>query len=154
MTSTLISIFESSVPFETISDSRINLLNECLQWFFDWEEETKTAPGTAAERKKMTLSDKTLFDIKSMVIGFKQMCIETFKKHPTTLVYPWRINTNLVENIFCQQRGLHGQNDHPRYADYCNGMNSVLLGCRTTTKKSNTGKIEELPFYKPAKLKR
>ena len=67
----------------------------------------------------MILSDKTLFDIKSMIIGFKQMCIETFREHPTTLIYPWRINTNLVENIFCQQRSLNGQNDNPRYLDYC-----------------------------------
>ena len=102
----------------------------------------------------MTLSDKTLFDIKCMILGFQKLCDTTFRECKTTSIYPWRINTNLVENIFCQQRSLQGQNNHPRYIDYKTGMNTVLLGCHTLTKKSNIGRIDELPFYRPAKLKR
>ena len=47
------------------------------------------------------------------MLGFKESCRETFREHPSTYLLPWRIKTNLVENIFCQQRGLHGQNDNP-----------------------------------------
>ena len=88
-----------------------------------------------------------------MVLGFRQLCKETLREHSSYFILPWRINTNLVENIFCQQRGLHGQNDNPRYIQYQHGMNSVLMGCRTSTTKSNTGEVESLPFYRPARLR-
>ena len=148
----MIDIFHSWQPVDSKSDERFGHLKTILKWFEDWEAEAHAAPATPAERKKMILSDKTIFDIKSMIIGFEEICKEVFREHPETYLLPWRINTNLVENIFCQQRGLQGQNDNPRYTQYQSGMNTVLLGCRTTTNKSNTGHVESLPFYQPKKL--
>ena len=79
-----------------MADDRFAQLYEICAWFTEWEEQSKLLPGTANERKKATLSDKTLFDLKSMVFGFKHLCKATFDKHPGSVIYPWRINTNLV----------------------------------------------------------
>ena len=57
-----------------------------------------------------------------------------------------------MENIFCQQHSYHGQNDNPRYSQYTNGMNSILLGQTTSTNRSNTGVVESLPMYRPDKV--
>ena len=44
-------------------------------------------------------------------------------------VMPSRINTDIVENCFSQQRSQkHGSNTNPTYLQYSKGVNSVLLG--------------------------
>ena len=152
-TSSIIEIFHSFLPIKDINDDRLKEIEALLGWFTDWQLESHNAPATVSERKKMMISDKTLFDLQSMVIGFQEVCRETFREHPSTSILPWRINTNLVENIFCQQRALQGQNDNPRYIQYQSGMNSVLLGSRTSSSKSNTGTVESLPFHQPQRLR-
>ena len=137
--SKLIEVFHSYIPITNLHDDRFDESESVLLWFQNWQAEVSNAPGTLSERRKMFMSEKTFFDLKSMVLGFRQLCKETFREHSSVFILPWRINTNLVENIFCQQRGLHGQNDNPRYIQYQNGINSVLMGCRTSTTKSNTG---------------
>ena len=57
-----------------------------------------------------------------------------------------------MENVFCQQRGRNGQNDNPTYVQYGPSINSILLGQTTTTKKGNTGKVDNYAFHKPNKL--
>lgn len=35
---------------------------------------------------------------------------------------------------------------------YCSTMNGIILGQHTTTKKSNTGSVDNLAFFKPVNL--
>ena len=56
----------------------------------------------------MLLSAWTLFDVRSMIKEAKRF-------NPKARIIGSRVNTNLVENIFCQQPGYHEQNDNPRY---------------------------------------
>ena len=152
ITSTTIDIFHSNVPFTSAEDSRLECLKACLAWLDQWENEVNLAPGTASDRKKMILSPKTMFNMRSMISGFCAIVREVVSRSPGSQIMAWRANTSLVEKIFCQQRGYHGQNDNPRYGQYASGMNSILLGQKTSTVKNNTGNTESLPFYRPSKL--
>jgi hypothetical protein len=44
-------------------------------------------------------------------------------------IKPSRFNNDIVENLFCQQKGVYnGNNSNPNYINYCKSVNSVLLG--------------------------
>ena len=58
---------------------------------------------------------------------------EIFRIHLTRYkngyIVPSRINSDIVENHFCQQRGMFNDfNTHPTYSNYCTSVNSVILG--------------------------
>ena len=136
-----------------MADSRFEENDRCLEWFQKWRTQVAQRQDlAAAERNKLFISPKTMFDISSTIIGFKELLKLAFKKHPGCSIAANRINSNIVENVFCQQRGLNGQNDNPNYVQYQSTMNSILLGQTSVTKKSNTGNVDSLPFYKPSKL--
>lgn len=61
-------------------------------------------------------------------------------KKQSASIIPCRLNSDVIENIFCQQRTLlNGANTNPTYLGYCYSMNSVILGQATISRKSNTG---------------
>lgn len=136
-----------------MADGRLEENDRCLQWLQDWQEEVKQRTDISkSERNKLFLSEKTMFDVASCIIGFKHLCKISFQAHPGCNVSAHRVNSDLVENVFCQQRGSNGQNDNPTYAQYGPTMNSILLGQTTTSKKSNTGNVESYSFHKPQRL--
>lgn len=90
----------------------------------------------------MMISYKCLENIESMLLTFKEICRIHLTKYPNGYVVPSRINSDIVENHFCQQRGmLNGCNTHPTYSNYCTTVNSVILGqsLKSRGRKSNTG---------------
>lgn len=153
VTSVIVANFRDKRPLSSMDDARLAENDKCYRWFLDWENDAAQIQNPAS-RNKCMLSEKTRFDLNSMIIGFKQICTVTFKANPGAYIFPCRLNSDIVENVFCQQRGRNGQNDNPRYVDYGPTMNGILLGQTTTTSKSNTGCIESLPFFKPNKLLR
>ena len=106
-----------------------------------------------ADRARRLLSQKLRFDISSMIIGFQEVCKIAFIRFPGSTISPFRTNSDLVENIFCQERGNNEQNSNPSYAQYGPTMNSILLGQTTTTSCSNTGSVENLTFFKIGNLR-
>ena len=74
-TSSIIKIFHSFLPIKDINDDRLKEVEALLGWFTDWQLESHNAPATVSERKKMMISDKTLFDLQSMVIGFQGLSV-------------------------------------------------------------------------------
>ena len=71
-----------------MGDGRLAENEVCLTWFRKWEQEVKdnnTLP--LSERNKLLLSEKTMFDIYSMVIGFQQLC---------TIVISWNNEGTLL----------------------------------------------------------
>ena len=100
VTKSFIEVFHSSVPFTSADDNRLKVLKDGLKWLNEWQEEARNAPGTAQERNKMTLSAKTFFDVQSMVLGFCRIVYEATNHCQGTQILAWRINTNLIENIF------------------------------------------------------
>lgn len=136
-----------------MNDSRFIENDQCLEWLQKWQREVQSRVDLkASERNKLFLSTKTMHDVTSCIVGFKALCSLSFQKHPGCNVLAFRVNSDLVENVFCQQRGRNGQNDNPTYAQYGPTINSILLGQTTTTKKSNTGKVDSYAFLRPEKL--
>ncbi|KAK3747957.1 hypothetical protein QZH41_019192 [Actinostola sp. cb2023] len=153
MCSTLITNFTSHQYYMSMADSRLEENDRCLEWLQNWQHDVKEKKELrASERNKLFLSDKTMFEVASCILGFKALCKISFQAHPGCNVSAYRVNSDLVENVFCQQRGRNGQNDNPTYAQYGPTINSILLGQTTTTKKGNTGKVDQYAFYKPEKL--
>ena len=88
-----------------------------------------------------------------MIIGFREVCRIAFARVPGSTISPSRTNSDLVKNIFCQERDHNGKNSNPTYAQYGPTMNSIILGQTTTTNCSNTGSVENLTFFKKGSLK-
>lgn len=153
VTSTLIKNFTSRQCYTSMADHRLVENDKCLEWFQQWQSEVKGRKDLkASERNRLFLSDKTMHDVTSCILGFKELCRLSFQAHPGCSVSACRVNSDLVENVFCQQRGRNGQNDNPTYAQYGPTINSILLGQTTTTKKGNTGKVDQYAFNKPQRL--
>ena len=150
--STMIEVFEDPKPITGTNDSRLHQLDVALAWFMKWEESVMAMACAPGIKGKMLLSDKLRFDLSSMVLGFKSLCEIVTAKGGS--VVPATTNSNIVENIFCQQRGHTGQNTNPNYYQYCHTMNGIILGQRTTTKKCNTGSGTSFPFFVNKKLVR
>ena len=150
MMSRLVDTFADRRPISSLDDHRMVLNEQVLTYLQKWEQDEQGHQELSkAERAKRLLSYKLRFDISSMIIEFQEVCKIAFSRFRA----PSRTNGNLVENIFCQERGHNGQNSNPTYAQYGPTMNSILLGQTTTTNCSNTGSVENLTFFKNGNLK-
>ena len=154
MMSRLVDTFADRRPISSLHDHRMVLNEQVLTYLQKWEQDAEGHQELSkAERAKRLLSYKLRFDISSMIIRFQEVCKIAFSRFPGSTISPSRTNSNLVENIFCQERGHNGQNSNPTYAQYGPTMNSILLGQTTTTNCSNTGSVENLTFFKNGNLK-
>ena len=77
---------------------------------------------------KKLISPKCLEDIENMLLTFKEMCVIHLNRFPRGYVVPSRINSDIVENHFCQQHGLYnGSTTNPTYLNYCSTVNSTVV---------------------------
>lgn len=98
----------------SLNDSRFIDNESALQWLNDWHEDVKRTKGvTASQRNRMFLSEKTMFDVQSMVIGFKSFCKILFALYPGCEIKPSRTNQDRQELFFGRQRAQEGQNENP-----------------------------------------
>lgn len=98
-TSVMITFFRDKRPLKSSSDVRLTGLKNSLDYFNNWE-----ASVQKTRRSKELLTDETRQDIRSCIQGFLSLVILLEESGPFCLV-PARINSDLVENTFCQQRG-------------------------------------------------
>lgn len=97
------------------------------------------ADQSVKKKEICLISHKTRQGIISSILGFEELCMHKLKKQSASII-PCRLNSDIIENIFCQQRTLHnGANTNPTYLGYCYSMNSVILRQATISRKSNTG---------------
>ena len=154
MASKLIETFADPRPVSSLNDHRLSRNNEVLEYLKKWQADSEMhLKLSKAERGKRLLSEKLRFDMSSMIIGFYEVCSIAFTRFPCSTISPSRTNSDLVENIFCQQRGRNGQNTNPTYSQYGPTMNGIILGQTTTTSRGNTGSVENLTFFKGKNLK-
>jgi len=135
-TSLLVEIFNDLRPIRGPDDPRITQLHSVLQWFEEWE--------TAAVDKKSFFSYQTAEDVKSMLVGFLNLVQNHFKSTmlPTSII-PVRINSDLIENWFCQQRTLaHAANTNPTARDYGIAVNALVIMQAPMSTKRNAFKQE------------
>ena len=141
-TSKLIKFFRDQRPVTSLSDQRLDILKSVFDWFQEWKQEIAKLKSAGVNTSKMMISYKCLEDIESMLLTFKEICRIHLTKYPNGYVVPSRINSDIVENHFCQQRGMfNGCNTHPTYSNYCTTVNSVILGqsLKSRGRKSNAG---------------
>ena len=74
-----------------------------------------------------------------MLHGFSKLVEIKLRLHPVGYVVPGRVNTDVVENFFCSQRGINGSNNNPTYLQYRKGINTVLISRKIISTKSNAG---------------
>ena len=90
------------------------------------------------DKDKCLMSMQTREDIQSLLLGFVNMCEEKFKCSNSSIV-PARVNSDVIENVFSQQRGIHnGANPNPDYLTYSRTINTIIIGEAIISRKSNT----------------
>ena len=143
-TSAMVSIFTDSRPIKDMTDERLKMFSEVYSFFKAWEAEH--VETDIHKRDKCLMTMETREDLDFTYHGFMclvKVCLTELK----TEIVPSRINSDIIENIFCQQRSLyHGANTNPSYNEYRTGINSIVLGQTSTSKKSNAGGGSAKPF--------
>ena len=70
-----------------------------------------------------------MFDLKSSLMGFQQLVTLQLKENPSVHIVPSKMNSDIKENHFCQQRSLyHGSNANPDYHEYSKAQKAIILG--------------------------
>ena len=141
-TSELVSIFRDMRPIRLITDERLASLQNISEWFVKWE--IYVYDDKLLTKKKMSkklMSTQCHEDIQSCIQGFKLLCENVLKMSKGVYVTPGLINSDVIENIFNQQRSTYnGANSNPNVLQYRKTINNILLGQNTISRKSNAGK--------------
>jgi hypothetical protein len=127
----MVELFSDKHAVFHVKDNRILKLQRALQYFCNWKLKAITS--------KEFLSDKTWFDLQSMILGFISLVKSKLTRFPGSCIKPAIVNQDVVENHFCQLRGANGQNDNPTYQTVQGTQNSIIFGQTTISKKCNTG---------------
>ena len=116
VTSTIIQIFRSPIPIKEISDDRLQELHTAHKYFVDWKQ---YVISNKLNMRKCFITSETMMDIGFLVNGFISLCDMACKQGHNDGVIAARINSDVVENIFCQQRTLfNGANVNPDASQY------------------------------------
>ena len=128
ITSSIVDLFNNSTPLTSLNDNRITQASKALQFFSDWK----------VPDKKSMMTKETQNDVKYLMSGFLFLSKKLLERGQT--VHPSRLNSDIIENFFCMQRGLNGSNNNPTYLQFTKTCNSIILGAssRESTKRSNT----------------
>jgi hypothetical protein len=97
-----------------------------MDFFVDWEK--SIASNTNNKNKESCMiSHQTRQHIISSILGFEELCKLRFKKTNASVI-PSRLNSDVVENVFCQQRTLQNPSQHGSVVnDHHLGL--LLLDC-------------------------
>lgn len=149
-TSVLVEIFRDRRPISEPSDGRLQQLEQVLQFFNTWEENIKASVVYTSSKNLFT--DETREDLNSSITGFTAMCKSVLGEGNS--ITPAFINSDIVENHFCQQRGIcNGLNTNPSLAQYGPSNTSICLSQSTVSSKSNSGvKAENYKATTPCPL--
>ena len=141
-TSQLVDIFRDMRPVKSTDDSRLNSLRSVSSWFQQWQcsiMENSDIPKK--DKGKKLLSAQCGEDIQSCLQGFIALCSILLRKATSMYITPGLVNSDVIENIFNQQRSTyHGANSNPTALQYRRAINSVVVGQNVVSKKSNAGK--------------
>jgi len=137
-TSVIIEVFRDRRPIHDVEDRRLDQLTSALGWFEEWQKNVLETPVLKpSEKEKRPMSVQTRDDLCSCLLGFNSLC-KTVLKTKRTPIVPARTNSDVIENIFCQQRGIiNGNNTNPNFYQYVKNINTVLIGQNVVSKNSN-----------------
>ncbi len=135
----MVELFTDKHVIYDVNDIRLQQLNDALNYFADWKNQTKQA-------KLQFFSEKLWFDLQSMILGFRSIVEVKLSRFPGSVIKPAIMNQDLVENHFSQLRGANGQNENPTYLLTQATQNSVIFGQTTISQKGNTGTSKNTSF--------
>lgn len=125
----------------SLDDERLRDLQHVLAWFQEWREgiQKESSPNSCL------MSYQCMGDIESCIIGFLELCSVLLGRIDLDiLITPALINSDIVENIFCQQRSTYnGANSNPNALQYQQTLNGVILGQSTISKKQSLQNLEK-----------
>ena len=131
VTSKLVHVFRDEKPISSTSDDKLQAVKDCADFFRSWI--------SAAESPHTKLSRECLDDILNLTVTFPIICTQFLTQYPGANFYAHRFNSDLVENNFCQARGLkNGNLTHPTYATYKGTINSIILGQTSVSSMRNS----------------
>lgn len=146
-TSEIVELFtDKNRPISSILDNRIKSLKANLDFFNTWESDIISSEQYS--KKKNLMTSQTRDDINSSISGFISLInLQVKKGH---FITPGYMNSDLVENFFCQQRGIrNGLNSNPTLAQYGPAQNAIILGQTSLSRKANSGTAAQ--FYNAVK---
>lgn len=138
-TSVLVDIFHDyKRPITGVNDDRVQQLDKVLKFFQAWQTEILSSNATTKVKNSRLITKETREDIESCLTGFIEL-VKYVAKLGMALV-PGFINSDPVENFFCQQRGIrNGLATNPKVSQYGAGVNAIIIGQQAVSRKSNTG---------------
>jgi hypothetical protein len=142
-TSQLVDIFKDLRPIFDLNDNVFSKLQLVLNFFNTWEDTVKNCKVHTPAKHLIT--QETRDDLNSAISGFVSLCKLCLGKGNS--ITPAYLNSDLIENHFCQQRGIcNGQNTNPTIKQYGPSNNAIILGqCTVSAKRNSTTKAS---FYK------
>lgn len=106
-TSVIIKNFRDARPITAYSDKRLDESRKVHEWFCTLGKQNKSLTNiNKKELEKSLFSYQTMEDIRSLLMGFDEMCGIHFLSTSSSII-PNRLNSDVVKNVFSQQRGLH-----------------------------------------------
>lgn len=132
--SVLVDIFKDTRALDSLDDDRLVKIRTSLEFFNSWEKSVESSKdGKAA---KNLLTQETRDDLNLSVLGFIEVAKAVIAGGHS--IVPCYLNSDLVENFFCQQRGIkHGCNTNPNVLQYGPAVNAIILGQMAVSRKSN-----------------
>ena len=143
-TSFLAEFFSDNRVISSRSDNRLIHLSNALQYFNEWEKEIKESKLFTESKHLMTVEKRE--DLNSCITGFLGMAHRLIGNGGTCSISPAYINSDIIENFFCQQRGIcNGLNTNPTLSQYGTSNTAICLGQISVSAKSNSS-TKALPF--------
>lgn len=135
-TSKLVDIFcTRNRPISSLDDNRFEMMHNALNYFKSWEDDVKKSLMLVASKNLMTQETRT--DINSALHGI--ISLSKITLNGKNSLNPGYLNSDIVENLFGQQRGVrNGLNSNPTLAQYGPSNTAIILGQCTVSNKSNS----------------
>ena len=135
VTSKFVDFFSNTkMKISTVKDGSVSELLECLDFFHKWEGQHESPK----EQMKHLITRETRQDIDSCIYGFIHLLTVAKKLHISLI--PGYINSDLIENWFCQHRGLrNGFNMNPTLSQIAGATNTNIITGSLVSSKGNAG---------------
>lgn len=133
-TSVLVDIFcTRNRPISSQDDKRFEMLHNVVKYFKSWEDAIEDSVMFISSKNLMTQETRT----DSALMGFISLCKNVLNGKNS--LNPGYLNSDIVENLFGQQRGVrNGLNTNPTLAQYGPSNTAIILGQCTVSNKSNS----------------
>jgi len=137
-TSELVEIFCSrNIPISSLDDKRFEMMNNALNYFKSLKDDVVKSLMLLASKNLMTQETRTY--INSALHGI--ISLSKIMLNGKNSINPGYLNSDIVENLFGQQRGVrNGLNTNPTLAQYGPSNTAIILGQCSISNKSNSGK--------------